>query len=90
MPLKKYQQIRRFIHFTKNSEESTDRFHKVRPVVEKVRLNCLRAAEEENQFSIDEMTLPYKGKKAGNRRQYNVRKPKKWGFKAFVRSEDHF
>lgn len=32
MPLKKYQQIRRFMHFTKNSEESTDRFHKIRPV----------------------------------------------------------
>lgn len=86
MPLKKYQRIRRYIHFADNSSASTDRFQKVRPVVEKVRLNCLRTAEEENQFSIDEMTLPYKGKKAGNRRQYNARKPKKWGFKAFVRS----
>lgn len=68
MPLKKYQQIRRFIHFAKNTKESTDRFHKVRPVVEKVRLNCLRTAEEETQFNIDQMTLLYKGKKAGNQK----------------------
>lgn len=86
MPIKKYQLIRRFLHFVDSNEESSDRFQKVRPVVEKVRLNCLLSAEEENQFSIDEMTLPYKGKKAGNRRQYNAKKPKKWGFKAFVRS----
>ncbi|KAF9415610.1 hypothetical protein HW555_006818 [Spodoptera exigua] len=86
MSLKKYQLIRRYIHFVDSNEESLDRFQKVRPVVEKVRLNCLLSAEEENQFSIDEMTLPYKGKKAGNRRQYNAKKPKKWGFKAFVRS----
>ncbi|CAK1601971.1 unnamed protein product [Parnassius mnemosyne] len=86
MPLKKYQLIRRFIHFADNNEPSTDRYQKVRPVVESVRQNCLRVAEEEDRFSIDEMTLPYKGKKAGNRRQYNAKKPKKWGFKAFVRS----
>jgi hypothetical protein len=86
MPLKKYQLIRRFIHFANNNEESTDRYQKVRPVIESIRQNCLLAAEEEDRYSIDEMTLPYKGKKAGNRRQYNAKKPKKWGFKAFVRS----
>lgn len=32
------------------------------------------------------MILPYKGKKAGSRRQYNPNKPTKWGFKNLVRA----
>lgn len=32
------------------------------------------------------MMIPYKGKKAGSRRQYIKSKPKKWGFKFFVRT----
>lgn len=32
------------------------------------------------------MMVPYKGKKAGSRRQYMKNKPKKWGFKLFVRA----
>lgn len=42
--------------------------------------------ESENQFSIDEMMVPYKGKKAGSLRQYLPSKPKKWGIKIFVRA----
>lgn len=77
MPLKRYQQIRRNINM-----ENSDRYFKIRPVMEKIRQNCLKT-EEEGQYSIDEMMMPYKGKKAGNRRQYL---PKKWGFKNFVRA----
>lgn len=32
------------------------------------------------------MIIPYKGKKAGSRRQYNPNKPCKWGFKNPVRA----
>ena len=42
--------------------------------------------ESENKFLIDEMMLPYKGKKAGSLRQYLPSKAKKWGFKIFVRA----
>ncbi|XP_063634975.1 piggyBac transposable element-derived protein 3-like [Cydia splendana] len=85
MPLKRYQQIRRNIHFVDNSFQNTDRYFKIRPVMEKIRLNFLKL-EEEGEYSIDEMMIPYKGTKAGNRRQYIQNKPKKWGFKNFVRA----
>lgn len=35
-------------------------------------------------MSIDEMMVPYKGKKASSRRLYIKNKPKKWCFKLFV------
>lgn len=37
MSLKRYQQIRRFLHFADNSLEDTDRYYKVRPIAEKIR-----------------------------------------------------
>lgn len=85
MTLKRYQQIRRNIHFADNNMEDSDRYYKVRPVVQKVRDNCL-AQENEQRFSIDEMIIPYKGTKAGKRRQYMKDKPNKWGFKNYVRA----
>lgn len=42
--------------------------------------------ENENKFSIDEMMIVYKGRKAGNRKQYMKDKPNKWGFKNYVRA----
>lgn len=85
MPLKRYQKIRRYLHFVDNSTDNSDRYHKIRPIVEKIRANCL-AQEVETKFSIDEMMIPYKGTKAGKRRQYMKDKPNKWGFKNFVRA----
>ncbi|CAF4773039.1 unnamed protein product [Pieris macdunnoughi] len=32
------------------------------------------------------MMIPYKGRKAGNRKQYMKDKPSKWGFKNYVRA----
>ncbi|OWR41404.1 Phosphatidylinositol 3-kinase catalytic subunit type 3 [Danaus plexippus plexippus] len=69
MPLKRYQQIRRFLHFVDNNVQDSDRYYKVWPLVQKIRDNCL-AQENERRFSIDEMMIPYKGTKAGKRRQY--------------------
>lgn len=46
----------------------------------------IRRVEEENAFSINKMVIPYKGIKAGSRRQYNPNKPSKWGFKNLVRA----
>lgn len=50
-----------------------------------MRQNFLKVAHE-TRFSIDEMMVPYKGKKAGNRKQYVINKPKKWGYKFIVRA----
>jgi len=86
MSLKKYQKILKSIHFNNNEEYNpNERFYKVQPLLDIIRRNCLRQ-EQGKQFSVDEMMIPYKGKKAGSRRQYIKSKPKKWGFKFFVRS----
>ena len=86
MPLKRYQVIRRYLHFVDNNEENSDPYFKIRPIMEKNRQNCLKI-EEESRFSIDEMVIPYKDTKAGKKRQYNPRKPRKWGFKTWFRLE---
>ncbi|XP_022164201.1 piggyBac transposable element-derived protein 3-like, partial [Myzus persicae] len=89
MPLKKYQKILRSLHFQNNDEcDPNDRFYKIRPFLNKIRHNCLNQEEgkEGTRYSIDEMMIPYKGTKAGSRRQYIKSKPKKWGFKFFIRA----
>ncbi|XP_013194243.2 piggyBac transposable element-derived protein 2-like [Amyelois transitella] len=85
MPLKKFQKIRKFLHFANNNEDDGDRYYKIRPLLERIRKNCL-SIEQEGKYSIDEMMVPYKGTRAGNRRQYMKGKPKKWGYKVFVRA----
>lgn len=85
MSLKRYQTIRRYLHFVDNNYTDSDPYFKIRPFFEKIRQNCLKI-EEESRFSIDEMVIPYKGTKAGKKRQYNPRKPRKWGFKNLVRA----
>lgn len=85
MPLKKYQLIRRYIHFVDNTQQNDDRYFKIRPLLDIVKKNFL-AIEEEKKYSVDEMMVPYKGTRAGSRRQYIKNKPHKWGFKIFVRA----
>ena len=43
------------------------------------------AIEPERVHSIDEQIIPKKTKRS-RLRQYNPKKPKKWGFKMFVRA----
>lgn len=86
MSLKRYKQLMRCLHFCNNEEtDDTDRFFKVRQLIDMIRINCL-SVPQGKRFSIDEMMVPYKGKKAGSRKQYMKNKPKKWGFKLFVRA----
>lgn len=74
IPLKRYQQIRRHLHYANNNMDNGDRYYKVRPLLEKIRLNCLKYQVMENRFSIDEMMIAYKGSKAGKRKQYSNKK----------------
>lgn len=71
MSLKRFQAIRRNIHFMDNTEPviNTDRYFKVRNLLDIVRSNFLKI-KEEGKYSIDEQMVPYKGKKAGSRKQY--------------------
>ncbi|CAK1600982.1 unnamed protein product [Parnassius mnemosyne] len=85
MPLKKYEKIRKYLHFSNNIDANDDRYFKIRPILEKIRQTCL-LVKEEGRYRIDEMMVPYKGTRAGSRRQYLPKKPKKWGFKMFIRA----
>ena len=86
---KRFSLIRRTIHFNDNTKakDSTDRFFKVRPLVESIRSTCLNVPETPRQ-SIDEVMLAYKGRTAGNLCQYIKSKPTKWGYKLFSRASD--
>ncbi|XP_045504666.1 piggyBac transposable element-derived protein 3-like [Colias croceus] len=85
MTLKKFQLLRRHLHFNDNLKDDGDRYYKLRPVLQIIRENCLKV-KEESHFSIDEMIVPHKGTRAGSRKQYIKNKPKKWGYKVFVRA----
>lgn len=42
MPLKRFQHIRRFIHFTDNTQaDLQDRYYKLRPLIDYIRSQCL-------------------------------------------------
>ena len=87
MPLKRFQKLKASIHFVDNAslDKSTkDKLFKIRPVVELVRQQCLKIIPEECH-SVDEQIIPTKTKYSGIR-QYNPKKPKKWGFKNLVRA----
>lgn len=87
MSLKRFQKIRRYLHFSDNisAQNSVDQLVKIRPVLDAVVTNCRKISQETEQ-SIDEMMVPYKGTRAGNLHQYIQNKPHKWGFKIFVRA----
>ncbi|XP_065672087.1 piggyBac transposable element-derived protein 3-like [Hydra vulgaris] len=61
-----------------------NKIYKIAPVLDHVRQNCL-SIEPETGHSIDEQIIPAKTRYSGIR-QYNPKKPVKWGFKIFVRS----
>ena len=87
MPLKSFEKLRRFLHVVDNNTydaASNDKLFKVRPVLERVRERCLIIEPEENH-SVDEQIIPSKTKYS-KVRQYNPKKPVKWGFKNLVRA----
>ena len=89
MSLKRYEKLRQLLHANDNSlidtpENKGNRLYKVQPILEALTANCQNIEQEECQ-SIDEQIVPAKTKYSGIR-QYNLKKPHKWGFKNFVRA----
>ena len=87
MPRKRFEKLRRFLHFVDNmrcEENNPDKLFKVRCIVEEVAANCRKVPPEQNH-SIDEQIIPSKTKYS-KIRQYNPKKPVKWGFKNLVRA----
>uniref|UniRef100_UPI00358E218E piggyBac transposable element-derived protein 3-like n=1 Tax=Myxine glutinosa TaxID=7769 RepID=UPI00358E218E len=89
MSRKRFDHLRTYIHMNDNTnlkkkgDPGYDPLFKVRPVLEKVRANCLKVEPEENN-SIDEQMIPFKGR--SSMKQYIKNKPHKWGIKVFTRA----
>nr|XP_053644345.1 piggyBac transposable element-derived protein 3-like isoform X2 [Cherax quadricarinatus] len=87
MGSKRFRLLRRTIHFNDNTQKDNDRFHKVRPLYTALTNACLKVPATPKQ-SIDEVMVGFKGKTAGNLRQYIKTKPDKCGFKLFCRASE--
>ena len=83
MTVNKFEMLKRFLHFSDNEQIVEDRVGKIRPLVDHIRRKCSAIQMEEN-LSIDEQIVPFKGR--SQLKQYNPRKPHKWGYKVFVLS----
>ncbi|KAK3889044.1 hypothetical protein Pcinc_006920 [Petrolisthes cinctipes] len=84
MSSKRFRLLRRTIHFNDNSQlgGTIDRFYKFRPLFSFL-TDAFRHEPQTPKQSIDVVIVEYKGKTAGNLRQYIKNKPDKWGFKLF-------
>jgi hypothetical protein len=87
MSLNLFEQIRSILHFNDNdknlapNDPKRDKLFKVRPIINHLCQKFLSIPMEQS-LSIDEQICATKVKH--HLRQYNPRKPKKWGYKLFV------
>ena len=84
MTRNRYMVLREYLHVSDNSKKDEEgnkdnKLYKIQPVLDHVRNNCT-TIEPEIEQSIDEQIIPAKTKYGGIR-QYNPKKPMKWGFK---------
>ena len=89
MSINRYKKLRQFIHAADNLqkddlENKNNRLYKIAPVITHIRENCINL-EPECDNSADVQIIPTKTKYS-RIRQYNPKKPVKWGFKNFVRA----
>ncbi|XP_067933202.1 piggyBac transposable element-derived protein 3-like [Watersipora subatra] len=87
MSVNRFEAIRRHLHFVDNEKHdanSTDKVWKLRPVMEALRKRFLTSVDAEECHSIDEQMVPFTGQ--SGLKQYIKSKPKKWGYKIWVRS----
>ena len=84
----RFESLKRFLHFNDNSNipdrngPNYDKLFKVRPIIQSILEKC-QNTEPEEYHSIDEQIIPTKCK--SSMKQYNPKKPHKWGYKVFTR-----
>ena len=89
MTVNRFEEIKRFLHLNDNTkyvekgQPGHDKLHKVRPLIDALNCQLAKIPVEEN-VSVDEQIVPFKGRHS--LKQYNPRKPHKWGYKVFVMS----
>lgn len=90
MTCNKFEEIKRFLHFFDKNEEKKpgdtefDKLQKIRPLLNIIRERLLKVPKEE-YLAIDEQMIPTKARTSGIR-QYNAKKPHKWGYLNYVLS----
>lgn len=89
MTCNRFEELKRFLHFTNNeqtvpiSDPNYDKLQRIRPLINKIRERLLLLPREE-YLAIDEQVIPTKAR--SGLKNYNSKKPHKWGYKAFVLS----
>lgn len=89
MTCNRFEEIKRFIHFNDNSKQipkgqaGHNPLHKIQPFLDQIRQRLLTVPKEE-YMAVDEQIIPTKSR--SSMRQYNPKKPHKWGYKNFVLS----
>ncbi|XP_039278766.1 piggyBac transposable element-derived protein 1-like [Nilaparvata lugens] len=82
MPVNKFEQIRRFIHFNDNAQvNGGDKLHKLRPILDHL-LEKFRSIPFEEELSVDEQMCATKA--SHHLKMYMPDKPHKYGYKIFV------
>ena len=87
MSNKRFKQLRKYAHVADNTTKDkpgskNDKLFKIRPIIEAVKENNM-AIELEPAHSVDEQIISKRTKRS-RIRQYNPKRPKKWGLKMFV------
>ncbi|GBP85380.1 PiggyBac transposable element-derived protein 3 [Eumeta japonica] len=89
MSCNRFEEIKRFIHFNDNltqipkGQPGYNPLHKIQPLLELLRQRILTVPKEQ-YMAVDEQIIPTKSR--SSMRQYNPKKPHKWGYKNFVLS----
>ena len=87
----RFELILSFLHYANNEDHVArgqpghDRLFKVRQLIDMIVPKFRQVFSPRKEVAIDEMTIAFKGRSV--LKQYNPKKPDKWGFKAFVLSE---
>nr|CAH7726963.1 unnamed protein product [Callosobruchus chinensis] len=89
MTCNRWEEIKRFIHFNNNDNfipsgtPGHDKLFKIRPLLDRLQ-EKLNEIPVEEHIAVDEQIIPTKAR--STIKQYNPKKPHKWGFKVFVLS----
>jgi len=75
--------VKRFLHFGDSVDSSSDKLKKLRCLVDKLR-DRFKSVPLEQNLSVDEQMIPFKGKHGLEHEQYHSKKVRKWGYKVFV------
>lgn len=87
MSQNRFETIRAYIHVNDNTnlpdgnDPAHDKLFKIRPLIDAVRDN-MKKVPLDSKVSIDELIIPFKGR--SHMKQYNPKKPHKWGIKVFA------